>query len=96
LSVRLVSPSAVMWAGMDRQGRRLIDGHRSVKGRRSYNPFGGTDLARSWMTAQSFEVGVPLLAMSVYDKLPAYAKWTAWVASIAGVAAEIFCRPVGG
>jgi len=48
------------------------------------------------MTAQSFEVGVPLLAMSVYDKLPAYAKWTAWVASIAGVAAEIFCRPVGG
>ncbi|APG05608.1 hypothetical protein BJI69_17995 [Luteibacter rhizovicinus DSM 16549] len=90
LSVCLVSPSAVMWVGMDRQGRRLIDGHRSAKGRRRYNPFGGADLGRSWLAAQFIGVGALLIAMSIYDELPTYARWTAWALGIGGVAAAIF------
>ena len=90
LSVCLISPSAVTWVRMDRQGRRLIDGHRSAKGRQWYNPFGSTDLGRAWIGAQFIGVGALLVAMSIYDELPSYARWTAWALGVGGVAVAIF------
>lgn len=89
LAICLISPSAVMWVGMDRQGRRLIDGHRSVKRRRLYNDIGGDDLGRAWVAAQVIGFGTLLVAISIYNKLPRGAGWPAWLLGAAAVALAI-------
>lgn len=89
LAICLISPSAVMWVGMDRQGRRLIDGHRSVKRQRLYNPIVGDDLGRAWIAAQVIGVGTLLVAISIYNKLPRGAGWLAWLLGAAAVALAI-------
>ncbi|UPG92689.1 hypothetical protein [Luteibacter aegosomatissinici] len=61
LTVYVLAPSMAMWMKVDVEGRRLIDGTRSLKAKEFINPFRTENLSRAWLASQILVLGLMAL-----------------------------------
>lgn len=61
LTAYVLAPSMAMWMTVDAEGRRLIDGTRSVREKRFVNPFRTENLSRAWVASQILTLGLMFL-----------------------------------